>query len=81
MKRYYLPVLVFIICLSSAYAGALSKSEQCKYITETMLQIAAQGATEDALRKLNSKEVYDKAYSSCMSGTEIQVGELYEKLQ
>jgi len=81
MKKYYLPVLVFIICLSPAYTGTLSKSDQCEYITEAMLQIAAQGATEEALRKLNSKEVYDKAYSSCMSGTEIQVGELYEKLQ
>ena len=35
---------------------------------------------DEALQKLKSKEVYDKAYSSCMTGTEDEVGKLYEKL-
>ena len=57
------------------------KGEQCKHITQTMLEIAAQGASDEALQKLKTKEVYDKAYSGCMTGTEDEVGELYEKLQ
>ena len=81
MKKYLLHVLVFIIYMVPAYADTLSKSEQCKYITETMLEIAAQGASDEALRKLNSKELYNKAHSSCMTGTEGEVGELYKKLQ
>ena len=81
MKKYLLPVLAYIAFMPPAFADALSKDEQCKYITETMLEIAAQGAGDEALQKLNSKEVYDKAYSSCMTGTEDEVGELYGKLQ
>lgn len=46
-----------------------------------MLEIAAQGAGDEILQQLKSKEVYDKAYSSCMTGSEDEVGELYEKLQ
>ena len=81
MKNIFLRVLVFIICMAPAYADTLSKSEQCKYITETMLEIAAQGAGDEALRKLNSEELYNKAHSSCMTGTEGDVSELYNKLQ
>ncbi len=81
MKKYLLPVLACIVFVSPAFAGSLSKNEQCKYITETMLEIAAQGAGDETLQQLKSKEVYDKAYSSCMTGSEDEVGELYEKLQ
>jgi len=80
MKKCLLPVLACIAFMPPAFAGASSKSEQCKDITETMLEIAVQGAGDEALQKLKSKEVYDKAYSSCMTGTEDEVGELYEKL-
>ena len=81
MKKCLLPVLACIAFMPMAFAGTLSKNKQCKDITEIMLEIAAQGAGDQALQKLKSKEVYDKAYSRCMTGTEDEVGELYKKLQ
>ncbi len=81
MKRYFSQISVLILCMFPIFASASSKGEQCEYITEAMLEIAAQGASDEALEKLKSKEVYDKAFTTCMSGTDREVGELYKKLQ
>lgn len=81
MKKYLLLVFFFLIFASSGYAGALSKSEQCKRISKTMLEINARVLAMRHCRNSNHKEVHDKAYSGCMTGTEDEVGELYEKLQ
>lgn len=81
MKKYFPQICVVVFCMFPIFANASTKGEQCEYITEAMLEIAARGASDEALEKLKSKEVYDKAFTTCMSGTDRDVGELYNKLQ